>query len=245
MTMRSLIAHLGFAALRANIRPPKLKILTRYQEQWMFKNLLNRLGITLLLDVGANNGKFAEGVRLTGYRGRIVSFEPNPAEHATLSSRASRDPYWSTQCCALGDAEGTVSLNITGSNSVYSSILTPKDTPPVSSIASVPVHRLDALWNKIAGNNDRVFLKTDTQGYDLHVLQGAGLRLTDIIGIQTELNVIKLYKDAPHYLKVLDFLESNGFSVMELRPIGHTKERFILEFDCFAARASAFATATR
>ena len=234
------MAHLGFAALRANIAPPKLRTLTRYREQWMFKSLLSRLGVTLLLDVGANNGKFAEGVRLMGYSGRIVSFEPNPTEYEALSARASRDPHWTTECCALGNAEGTVSLNITGSNSVYSSILTPKDTPPVSSIASVPVHRLDSLWGKIAHNNDRVFLKTDTQGYDLHVLQGTGSKLTDIIGIQTELNVIKLYGNSPHYLKVLDFLESSGFSVTELRPIGHTKERFILEFDCFAARESAF-----
>ena len=60
------MAHLGFAALRANIAPPKLRTLTRYREQWMFKSLLSRLGVTLLLDVGANNGKFAAGVRLMG-----------------------------------------------------------------------------------------------------------------------------------------------------------------------------------
>ena len=128
--MRSIAARLGFAALRAHIAPPKLKTLNRYREQWAFKNLLDRLRITLFLDVGANNGKLAEGVRLLGYRGRIVSFEPNPSEYRALSARASRDPYWTTECCAIGSTEETASLNVTESNSVYSSMLSPKDTPP-------------------------------------------------------------------------------------------------------------------
>ena len=108
-------------------------------------------------------------------------------------------------------------------------------------MVSVPVRRLDQLWNKIARPDDRVFLKTDTQGYDLHVLQGTGARLANISGVQTELNVIKIYEGSPNYLTVLNFLESNGFSILELRPIGHTEERFVLEFDCFAARPSALA----
>jgi hypothetical protein len=85
-----------------------------------------------------------------------------------------------------------------------------------------------------------VFLKTDTQGYDLRVLRGTGSNLANVLGVQTELNVIKLYEDAPHYLEVLEFLESNGLWLTELRPIAW-KDGFILEFDCFAARPSSAA----
>jgi FkbM family methyltransferase len=140
--MRTTAVKLGFAAMRARIPPPKLKILARYREQWAVKKLLDRLGITLFLDVGANSGKLAESIRLIGYKGRIVSFEPNPTEYRELAARATGDGGWTAKCCALGDAEGTVALNVTGSNSVFSSILTPKATPPVSSVVSVPARRL-------------------------------------------------------------------------------------------------------
>jgi FkbM family methyltransferase len=239
--MKSIATRLGFAALRAGIAAPKLRALTRYREHWAFKCLLERLRITLLLDVGANDGSWAESVRLMGYKGRIASFEPNPSDCESVRARASGDPNWTVECCALGSAEGTLPLNVIG-NSVFSSLLTPTRTPPVSEVVPVPVHRLDAVWDRVVNSGDRVFLKTDTQGYDLHVLRGAGEKLAEIFGVQTELNVVKLYENSPHYLSVLEFLESNGFSILELRPLHYTREHFIIEFDCFAARASAAAT---
>ena len=180
---------------------------------------------------------FAESLRLMGFKGRIVSFEPNPTEYEALSTRSSADPNWIAKCCAIGNNEGHASLNVTGSNSVWSSILTPHDTPPVSSVISVPVHRLDGMWDDIVGAGDRVFLKTDTQGYDLQVLEGVGAKLLDVSGVQTELNVLELYEGAPHYLDVISFLEKQGFSVTELRPIS-LRNGFIVEFDCYAARST-------
>lgn len=238
--MRTMAAQLGYAALRAGIPPPSLPLLNRYREQWSFKRLLDRLGITLFLDVGANTGSLAESVRLTGYTGRMVSFEPNPTDYQALIYRARGDSRWAAKCCALGDTDGTVSLNVTGSDSVYSSILTPTDTPPVSSVVSVPVHRLDGLWDEIVRPDDRIFLKTDTQGYDWNVLHGAGEKLAKVFGIQTEMSVIPIYEGSTHYLQMLEFLESNGFAVTEFRPISY-KKGMILEFDCFAVRPSALA----
>ena len=238
--MRTPLVRLGFAALRAKIPPPSLRGLARYREYWDFKNLLERLGITLLLDVGANDGTFAQGIRDMGYHGRIVSFEPNPTEFANIEALAAGDANWTAEWCALGSEAGIASLNITDTNSVFSSLLTPTKAPPVSRVVEVPVHRLDEIWSRLVKDHDRVFLKTDTQGFDLHVLQGLGNQLNHVSGIQIELNVVKLYKDSPHYLNVLEFLECNGFSVLELRPNHYTKQGFIIEFDCFAARAAAF-----
>lgn len=241
--MKAALANLGFAALRARIQPPELKFLARYREHWNFKMLLERLGVTLFLDVGANDGTLARGVRRMGYQGRMVSFEPNPAEYQNVVALASGDPEWAVEWCALGSVSGTASLNVTGSNSVFSSLLTPTKAPPVTSVVEVPLHRLDDIWSKFVKEGDRVFLKTDTQGFDMQVLTGLGERLRDVCGIQIELNIVKLYENSPHYLDVIAFLEANGFSVLELRPNHHTKEGFIIEFDCFAARAAALAKA--
>lgn len=242
--MRKITTQLGFAALRAHIAPPRMRSLARYRDLWALKVLLDRLRITLLLDIGANIGMFAEAVRLMGFTGRIISFEPNPMEYDKLRRRSSCYSEWTAEPYALGGSEGTASLNITGGDSTYSSILTPKNTPPVTHVVPITVHRLDNLWERLIRNTDRVFLKTDTQGYDLNVLQGTGARLADILGLQIELNVIKLYEGSPHYLGVLAFLESSGFLLSALRPISYNRRLFVQEFDCLAARASALTPAT-
>ena len=55
------------------------------------QELLRRLAINLVIDVGANQGQFALGLRALGYRGRIVSFEPQTAQYAHLRTLTARD----------------------------------------------------------------------------------------------------------------------------------------------------------
>ena len=48
--------------------------------------------VSLVFDVGANIGHYADALRNNGYRGNIVSFEPSSAAHADLTVNADLDP---------------------------------------------------------------------------------------------------------------------------------------------------------
>src|SRR3954466_12945604 len=64
------------------------------------EDLLGELGVTLVLDVGANVGEYGVLLRRLGYAGRIVSFEPVAANVEGLRSRV--DALWAVEHVALG-----------------------------------------------------------------------------------------------------------------------------------------------
>lgn len=58
------------------------------------RNFLRQLQshrVSAVLDVGANSGQYARGLRGAGFAGRIVSFEPLPGPFAVLQRSASTD----------------------------------------------------------------------------------------------------------------------------------------------------------
>ena len=87
----------------------------------------------------------------------------------------------------------------------------------------------------------RVFVKLDTQGFDLAVLEGAKDTIRDIAAIQTEMSVIPIYEGAPDYVTTIRALESSGFrlaGLMRNNRAGYPLQ--LIEFDCVVVnRASA------
>jgi FkbM family methyltransferase len=77
--------------------------------------------IDLVLDVGANEGQFARGLRHGGYGGEIVSFEPIPTVFQKLRENARGDRRWHLRQEALGDRTGTAEIAVTA-HSVFSSM---------------------------------------------------------------------------------------------------------------------------
>jgi len=113
-SIKSFVRHLGFDIHRLSVDAnPSYRLL----------RALNRFGVDLVFDVGANTGQFATELRSVGYRGRIVSFEPLPDAHQVLSAAAARDSNWTVHSRgALGDVDGEIEMNIAG-NSASSSVL--------------------------------------------------------------------------------------------------------------------------
>lgn len=181
--------------------------------------------IDVVLDVGANAGQFGRELRQSGYRGRIVSFEPLSGARAQLRKTIGRDSRWIlAERAALGASDGEVELHV-AANSVSSSVLpmlaTHASAEPASKYVgteAVPLRRLDDLVSNHVNGGSRIFLKIDTQGYEDRVLQGAERTLETTVGLRLELSLVPLYEGQLLYDEMVPRLRALGFEVWHLSP---------------------------
>ena len=199
------------------------------------------LRIDLVLDVGARQGEFGRFLRRNGYQGRIVSFEPVCSNYELLTKRTAGDTLWSCRNEAVGSADGTAEINVTDLSS-FSSFRSPSDFAvetwgemiDVVHVERVPVRRLDAVWDQVVGAARSVFLKIDTQGWDLEVLAGATGKLTEVRALQTEVSIKAVYEDTPSLADSLEALRSYGFAPSGLFPVESESDGRLIEMDCVA-----------
>ena len=104
---------------------------------------------------------------------------------------------------------------------------------------AVTVERLDDLWPRLFdGHNARpVLLKTDTQGHDLEVLQGAEQSLPHIAAVLSEASIERLYENSPTLVELAAYLERHGFRSSGYYPFSHRAESLaMIELDAFFVR---------
>lgn len=232
--MPSLSSRVGGAMLRRGISLPR-NYIEAYQESHDLRRILVEHKVDCVLDVGANVGQFATRLRLLGYRGAIVSFEPIPRNIAILHKRT--DPKFWCHEYALGSQAGTANFNIYEDIDVLSSLL-PLVGNSSARIQRVQVRRLDSLLDDIIRATDarRLFLKLDTQGFDLEVVRGAGSRIAEFCGLMSEISVHPLYEGMPHYTETLREYESLGFRLRSLHAVSRTEGDLIIEYNVLMQR---------
>jgi len=207
--------------------------------------LFKQLDINCVLDVGANMGQFASNLRRAGYQGQIISFEPIMECFEHLKKHENKN--WVVHNFALGNEEKTLDINITNKN-VFSSFLKPNEysvhrfneSAKVSRTQRVEVKRLDDIFNGIVSiNNPRIFLKLDTQGFDLEVLKGAQQSLRHVFGLQSEISCKAIYAGMPTHVESLQYIDHLGYEVTDIYPLAHDKlDMSLLEFDCIFKRCN-------
>jgi FkbM family methyltransferase len=186
--------------------------------------LMLRERISLVLDVGANDGQFACELRADGYKGRIVSFEPLALHFGRLCKVAEGSPPWQPMQIALGAAEGKATINVAGNAGSHSILpMLPRHiqaSPDAAYVGAeeIVVRKLDALFPSLCRQGDAVLLKIDTQGYEMSVLAGGEEALPRIALIQLELSFVELYEKAPLYDEVMKHLTSRGYRLAALFP---------------------------
>lgn len=214
-------------------------------------SLLAILDINCVLDVGANHGQYAAMLRRIGYRGRIISFEPILENFKILRDRFKDDNEWIGYQCALGAETTEQDIQIT-KFTVFSSFFSPNkyatdqfgDSSSVVAQERVAIKRLDDLADELTQGiaTPRIFLKTDTQGYDLQVLAGANHSLEKIAGLQMELSIIPIYDSAPSYQDALHVIEQAGFTITGLYVVNRDSMLRAIELDCVCTRRDVSAT---
>lgn len=187
--------------------------------------LLATYEINAVLDVGANTGQYAQQLRRLGYRGRILSFEPLSSAFAELRRNHARVPdKWEIANAGLGERAGRAVLNI-AANSYSSSILPMLPAHSVNAPDSsfidkeeVAIDTVDSIIETRVRPTERLFLKSDTQGYEANVLAGAAKHLDRILGLQLEMSLIPLYEGELLLVEMISYLAERGFTLMSLEP---------------------------
>ena len=203
--------------------------------------LFAHLGIDTVLDVGARIGDYGLWLRHNGYRGRIISFEPVEASFQVLQERAAADGNWQAVRVALGAEDGEAEINV-ANQTFFSSFLEPNEYAfaefetgvGIDRTEQVTVRRLDTLLPEMLTGSARgnVYLKMDTQGWDLEVLRGATEVLDWIPALQSEVSVQAIYSGMPPFEQSLAEIGSLGYELSGLFPVNLDSRMRVVEFDC-------------
>jgi len=173
-----------------------------------------------------------------------VSFEPAAEDADELIRVAGRDPAWLVRREALGRVDGRMELHV-GFRSEFNSFRTPRPSAvdqfpgaAVDRLEAVDARRLDSVFDDcVPEASNSVYLKLDTQGWDLEVLAGATESLPRIVGLQSEVSFWPIYDGMPGYLEAITMIEGLAFAVTGLFPVARDIALRIVEADCVAVRS--------
>ena len=182
--------------------------------------VLERFGISCVLDVGANVGQYGAMLCAHGaIAGRIVSFEPLAEAHRRLAQRAAADPHWRVAPrMAIGERDGEVEIEVSAESDM-SSILPQSELlrriSPSSRVLRrerVPIARLDDAGRAVSRGRRSDLPQDRHPG-----LRGAGAGgrprpAAAAAGLQLEMSLVPCYEGERGFRELLDDLAAAGFS---------------------------------
>lgn len=184
--------------------------------------LIKHYGINTIIDIGANKGQYSLEMRKFGFSGELRSFEPLSLAFKELQLKAINDKKWQTFNNAMGDFDGSTTINIAGnshSSSINKMLESHLKAAPLSrniGTEKIIVKKLDTIFYDLFKEDDAILLKIDTQGYEKKVLDGANRSLEFIRLIQLEMSLIPLYENEFLLADMIKFLQQQGFILVSL-----------------------------
>ena len=154
---------------------------------------------------------------------KSILFEPDKEEYKKLIANKSESTLVINS--ALAEKSKLVDFNICKWQEV-SSIYIPNHSVldryedsnrfEIDRTITLEADTIDSLLQK--ENIEEIdFIKIDTQGSELDILKGATNYFESLIGLEVEVEFIELYHKQPLFSEVNKFIESKGFSLIDLR----------------------------
>ena len=210
------------------------------------KRVLERFSVDCVFDVGANDGQYATQLRKkVGYKGLIISFEPIPESAQIIREKSKNDPRWIVEECALSTSDGHHTFHVMA-DSQFSSLSNPRHDETSLFLNSnktvrdivVKTETLDTAFGRLAEiySFERPFLKMDTQGYDLEVVEHGKNVLHKFLGLQSELAIRKLYENSIGFRDAISRYEQLGFYLSGFIPNNGILSPRMIETDCIMVR---------
>ncbi|HJR58827.1 MAG TPA: FkbM family methyltransferase [Vicinamibacterales bacterium] len=180
-----------------------------------------------LVDVGARGGVKRNWAAAARHL-RVIGFEPDRREYDRLVEAArtagTRSEYFNV---ALHNQRGSLPLYVARDRGL-SSIFEP-DRPFLDAfpeagrfdIEGVEQVEVDTLDTQLRARQieDVDFIKADTQGSELFVLQGAAHALgASAVGVEVEVEFTPIYRGQPCFADVDTFMRGLGYLLFDLKP---------------------------
>ena len=199
----------------------------------------------VIFDVGANAGQWLRSIKETFATARVHCYEPDERAFAQLTAVARQFSGVECSQCALGREPGVMTF-FRNADSVTSSLLQPaaQERPlpyaeklvPLDSM-KVDVRTLDEELHRLSIKRVDV-LKTDCQGFDLRVLEGAERAIAEgrIDLISTEALFHGEYEGQAWFHEIQAWLLPRRFSLIGIYDIMHDETGRALFGDALFAR---------
>lgn len=193
----------------------------------------------VLADIGASGGLEPHWAPAKKYL-QIIGFEPNEKEFSNLKKKENRNvTYLNT---GLYNKNTFLDYYVT-KNPQNSSVFKPNkkflnqfSEKERFDIIKVTKIETDTLDNQFKTHNitDTDFIKIDTQGSELFILEGAAATIQNFVfGIEVEVEFVEQYRNQPLFADVDSFIRKQGFWMFDIQSC-HWKR--IKGKDCFKKR---------
>jgi FkbM family methyltransferase len=185
-----------------------------------FWNWLRAYGnIKSVIDIGANNGEFAEFIS-TYFAAKItIAIEPLPGYDILIKERLNKIPNLHVFNCAISDQIGTTQFRVNpyspASSLLETTSFSTKEFPQVldqehQKLVDVEIKRLDDILKSLE-LEENLLIKVDVQGLEDKVIKGGLETFKRASFVLIEMSFIEMYLGQPLFEEVHQLLRQCGF----------------------------------